>query len=111
MSYVPARADLIWVNFDPQAGREQAGRRPALVLSRTYYNERVGLALICPITSRVKGFPYEVALPEGLPVRGVALADQTSSLDWRVRNPQFIAQAPESLVDEVVERLITLIKV
>ena len=74
--YVPKRGDLIWLDFTPQAGREQAGRRPALVISKDEYNRKVGLLLACPITSRKKGYPFEVELPAGLPIVGVALADQ-----------------------------------
>ena len=83
--YAPARGDVVWMHFDPQAGREQAGRQPALVLSPEAYNRRVGLALCCPITSQVKGYPFEVSLPAGLDVAGVVLADQLKSLDWRRR--------------------------
>jgi mRNA interferase MazF len=75
-SYVPHSGELVWLSFDPQAGGEQAGRRPALILSPASYNGRPGLALTCPITSQVKGYPFEVALPPGLPVSGVVLADQ-----------------------------------
>jgi mRNA interferase MazF len=76
MSYVPKRRDVVWVSFSPQSGREQAGHRPALVLSQKYYNRRVGLMVVCPITSKAKGYPLEVALPAGLAVSGVILADQ-----------------------------------
>jgi mRNA interferase MazF len=81
--YVPDRGDLIWIRFDPQAGREQAGRRPAVVLSGREYNEKVGLALCCPVTSRAKGYPFEVQLPSGLVVEGVVLSDHVKSLDRR----------------------------
>src|SRR3954451_4617506 len=80
-SYVPERGDAVWITLDPQAGHEQAGRRPALVLSPSAYNGRVGLALFCPITSSSKGYPFEVRLPDGLPVAGVVGADQVKSLD------------------------------
>ena len=79
----PERGALIWLTFKPQSGREQAGRRPALVVSPSAYNSKVGLALVCPITSKVKGYPFEVPLPDGGPVQGVVLADQLRSLDWR----------------------------
>ena len=84
-NYIPDAGDLIWLTFDPPAGREQAGRRPALVLSPAAYNEITSLALVCPITSRVKGYPFEVSLPEGLPVSGVVLSDHLKSLDWKER--------------------------
>src|SRR4051812_44260799 len=84
-SYVPERGEAVWISLNPQAGHEQARRRPALVLSPASYNGKVGLALMCPITSQVKGYPFEVAIPTGLAVAGVILADQVKSLDWRVR--------------------------
>src|SRR5438132_4378211 len=82
IEYVPERGDAVWVTLDPQAGHEQAGRRPALVLSPASYNGRVGLALFLPITSRAKGYPFEVPLLDGAPVTGVVLADQVKSPDW-----------------------------
>ena len=108
-SYVPERGDLVWIDFNPQAGHEQAGRRPALVVSPAAYNGRVGLALLCPITSQVKGYPFEVSLPEGLRVRGVVLADQVKNLDWRARKVDFLDRAPASAVTEVLRKLGTLI--
>ena len=88
--YVPRRGDAVWLHFDPQTGHEQAGRRPALVLSPESYNGRVGLAILCPITSQVKGYPFEVALPAGSPISGVVLSDQVKSLDWRARRANLI---------------------
>jgi mRNA interferase MazF len=108
-AYTPERGDAIWITLDPQAGHEQAGRRPALVLSPSAYNGRVGLALLCPITSRAKGYPFEVPLPEGLPVTGVAGADQVKSLDWRARKAVLIGAVPGEVVVEVVRRLQTLL--
>src|SRR5215203_5425790 len=105
MPYIPDSGDIVWITFNPQAGHEQAGRRPALVLSPAAYNGRVGLALLCPITGQVKGYPFEVALPEGLAVAGVVLADQVKSLDWRARNAARIASVPEEVVTEVLRRL------
>ena len=99
----PERGDLIWLSFTPQSGREQAGRRPALVVSPSTYNSKVGLALVCPITSRVKEYPFEVALPEGGPVQGVVLADQLRSLDWRSREAELIANAPIAVVERVLQ--------
>ena len=84
--YVPDRGDIVWLQFTPQAGHEQAGHRPALVLSPASYNRRSGLMLCCPITSRVKGYPFEVALGEGEDLAGVVLADQVKSLDWKARH-------------------------
>ena len=103
--YVPARGDAIWLTFTPQAGHEQAGRRPALVLSPASYNGKVGLAILCPITSQVKGYPFEVATPAGSRVGGVILADQVKSLDWRVRQAEFICKLPREATAEVLEKL------
>lgn len=107
--YIPERGDAVWITLDPQAGHEQAGRRPALVLSPSVYNGRVGLALFCPITSQVKGYPFEVPLPDGLLVAGVVGADQVKSLDWRARNTTRIGAVPEEVVVQVVRRLQTLL--
>src|SRR5438445_1650000 len=107
--YVPERGDAVWITLDPQAGHEQAGRRPALVLSPSAYNGRVGLALLCPITSQVKGYPFEVPLPAGLPIEGVVGADQVKSLDWRARKAARIGAVPEEVVTQVVSRLRTLL--
>ena len=103
--YVPARGDAIWLTFTPQAGHEQAGRRPALVLSPASYNGKVGLAILCPITSQTKGYPFEVATPAGSRVSGVILADQVRSLDWRVRQAEFICKLPREITVEVLEKL------
>ena len=103
--YVPERGDLVWLTFDPQAGREQAGRRPALVLSPAPYNRRASLALVCPITSQVKGYPFEVALPEGLPISGVVLADQVKSADWAARRARLAARTPSEIMVEVAAKL------
>lgn len=94
--YVPERCDVVWMDLNPQAGREQSGRRPVVVLSLASYNKRAGLAVVCPITSRAKGYPYEEAIPDGSPVVGVVLGDHVKSLDWRARRAEFIGQlAPE----------------
>jgi mRNA interferase MazF len=109
MTYVPERGDLVWLTFNPQAGHEQAGRRPAVVLSPATYNGKVGLALLCPITSQVKGYPFEVALPEGLPINGVILADQVKSLDWKVRQAEKICSLPPEVTGEILRKIMTLI--
>ena len=109
MAYVPERGDAIWINFNPQAGHEQAGRRPAIVLSPRSYNGKVGLCLLCPITNQVKGYPFEVIVPAGLGVTGVVLSDQAKSLDWRVRNAEFINDLPESVTLEVLKKLKSLL--
>jgi mRNA interferase MazF len=106
---VPDRGDLVWITLNPRAGHEQAGRAPAVVLSPASYNGKVGLALCCPITSRQKGYPFEVVVPEGLGVTGVVLADQVKSLDWRARRAEVIARAPEATVVEVMGKLLALL--
>ena len=108
-AYIPERGDAVWITLDPQAGHEQAGRRPALVLSPSAYNGRVGLALLCPITNQAKGYPFEVSLPEKSPVTGVVGADQVKSLDWRARKASWIGTVPEETVADVVRRLQTLL--
>lgn len=109
MAYTPARGDVIWLHFDPQAGHEQASRRPAVVLSPKAYNEKVGLAIVCPITNQRKGYPFEVALPPEVKVTGVILADQVKNLDWRVRNAEFKATLPDAVMVEVLAKLTTLL--
>ncbi len=103
--YVPARGDAVWLTFTPQAGHEQAGRRPALVLPPASYNGKVGLAILCPITSQVKGYPFEVATPPGSRINGVILADQVKSLDWRIRQAEFICKLPRETTVDVLEKL------
>jgi len=109
MGYVPKRGDLVWLTFDPQAGHEQAGRRLAFVLSPETYNRKTSLFLACPVTARVKGYPFEVALPAGSPVSGVILADQIKSLDWRERKAQFAGRATGDVVEDVVALILPLI--
>ena len=108
--YVPARGDIVWLSFTPQAGHEQAGHRPALVLSPETYNGKTGLALFCPVTSRIKGYPFEVMLPRTSPVAGVVLADQVKSLDWRARKARFAGNAPRRFVEEVLEKVSVLLE-
>ncbi len=110
-AWVPDRGEAIWLQFDPQAGREQRGRRPALVLSPAAYNAKAGLAFVCPITSRVKGYPFEVALPEGEAIAGVVLADHARSVDWQERRAELIGRLPEPTVQEVTAKLVALISV
>jgi mRNA interferase MazF len=104
-SYVPQRGDAIGITLDLQSGREPTGRRPALVLSPAAYNGRVGLALLCPITGQVKGYPFDVALPVGLGVKGAVLADQVKSLDWRARHGARICSVPQEVVIQLLNRL------
>jgi mRNA interferase MazF len=107
--YVPDAGDLVWLTFDPQAGREQSGRRPALVVSPASYNRKSELALVCPVTSRVKKYPFEVPLPPGLAVSGMVLADQLESLDWLERRAEFIVNPGRDLLDDVLGRLAPLL--
>lgn len=100
--YVPDRGDVVWLAFEPQAGREQAGRRPALVLTPAAYQRVVGLAVCCPITRQAKGYPFEVVLPEGMAVAGAVLADHVKSLDWRARRAELADHAPAAVTAHVV---------
>ena len=103
--FIPDAGDLIWMNFDPQAGREQAGRRPAVVLSPASYNRKSELALVCPVTTKSKGYPFEVPLPEGSPISGVVLADQVKSIDWANRRAERIGQVSPDVLDEILGRI------
>ena len=109
-SYAPEQGHIVWLDFNPQTGHEQAGRRPAIVLSRELYNRRSGLMVACPITSRVKGYPFEVTLPDGLAVSGVVLADHIKSLDWHRRNVSFVEAAPDATVEEVRQKVLALLR-
>ena len=108
-AFVPDRGDLVWLTFDPQAGHEQAGRRPALVLSPKVYNRKAGLALVCPVTNRGKGYPFEVAVPHGCAVTGVILADHVKSVDWRARTAVLIGGLPADVTEDVLARLAPLL--
>lgn len=101
----PRRGELVWLDFDPQSGREQAGRRPALVLSSDAYNRKAGLAIFCPVTSRAKGYPFEVELPAGLAVEGVVLADHVKSFDWQARNCTLAGRVSDDVLEEVLGKL------
>ena len=107
-SYIPDRGDLIWLNFDPQSGHEQKGKRPAVVLSPKEYNEKVGLGIFCPVTSQIKKYPFEVAL-ENPKITGVVLSDQIKSLDWTQRDATFIAKVADDKIKEVTEKAVMLI--
>jgi len=109
VAYCPKRGDAVWISFDPQAGHEQAGHRPALVLSPESYNRKVGLALLCPITNQVKGYPFEVSVPVGLNVSGVVLSDQVKSMDWKAREASLICSLPETTVHQVLNKVGTLL--
>lgn len=108
-SYLPDRGDLVWLNFTPQATHEQAGRRPALVISPQAYNRKTGLFLACPITSQVRDYPFEVALPPASPIRGVVLSDHVKNLDWKARRAEFAGKVPADTISEVSAKLSVLI--
>jgi mRNA interferase MazF len=108
-AYTPDRGDIVWLRFNPQAGHEQAGRRPALVLSPKAYNRKVGLALFCPITSQVKGYPFEVVLPKGLKAKGAVLCDQIKSLDWRIRKATRLCSATDEVLEEATAKILALV--
>lgn len=110
MAYAPDRGDVIWITFNPQAGHEQAGRRPALVLSPVAYNRKVGLAVLCPITKQIKGYPFEVPIPPGLKVTGAILSDQIKNLDWKARDTKLICKLPASVTNEALKKLNTLLR-
>lgn len=107
--YIPDRGDLVWLNFRPQTGREQAGRRPAVVISPKAYNRPTQLALVCPITSQCKGYPFEVMLPEGLAVQGVVLSDQIKSLDWFAREVERADRLDAVTLSEVIKKVSVLL--
>ena len=107
--YVPERGDVVWLQCNPQAGHEQAGHRPAITVSPKAYNQKVGLALFCPITSNVKGYPFEVGLPGDQEVSGAILSDQLKSLDWKARNTRRIFRAPQEVIEEVLAKILALL--
>ena len=107
--YVPRAGDLIWLDFDPQTGREQAGRRPALVLSPSSYNAKSSLAIVCPVTSRAKGYPFEVTLPESGKISGAVLADHLRSVDWERRHADFASKVSGEVLRAVQERIALLL--
>jgi mRNA interferase MazF len=109
--YVPESGDLVWFTISPQAGREQAGRRPAVVLSSRTYNARAGLCVVCPVTNQPKGYPFEVPLPAGLTVSGVVLSDHVKSADWQIRNAEYAGSVPDEVLDEVRAKLKPLLGV
>lgn len=108
MSYTPDRGDLIWLNFTPQAGHEQRGRRPAVVISPKQYNRKTNLALCCPVTSNIKGYPFEVHLT-GKKASGVILSDHIKNMDWKIRRAKFIERVDPNVLSECVAKLSTLI--
>lgn len=108
-NHVPQCGDVVRISLNPQPGHEQAGRRPAVVISPRSYNGKTGLAILCPITSHIKGYPFEVILPAGLPIAGAILSDQVKSLDWRARNAELICALPAEIVSEIIQKLSALL--
>lgn len=106
--YTPERGDLVWTDFNPQAGREQSGKRPALVLSPRIYNEKTGLAVMVPITSQIKGYPFEVPI-HAKTIKGVALSDHLKNMDWKARGVTFAAKAPAAIIEQVTANIAALI--
>jgi mRNA interferase MazF len=106
---IPDRGDLVWIDFEPQVGREIQKTRPAIILSPAVYNGKSHLVILCPITSRSKGFPFEVALPSGLPVEGVVMSDQVKSMDWEFRRGRVVGRVPPEVLEDVLSKLATLI--
>ena len=109
MTPSPQRGEIWLLDLDPTRGHEQAGRRPAMVLSPKSYNSKTGLAILCPITNRIKGYPFEVPLPDGFPISGGILSDQVKSLDWRQRNAELICVLPSEIIAETLLKLNTLL--
>jgi len=108
-SYVPEKGNLVWLDFTPQLGHEQRGRRPAIVISKKAYNQKIGLALFCPITSKEKGYPFEVRII-GKKINGCVLSDQVKSLDWTERNIEFIEDCSKEIIEEVIDKIKLLIE-
>ena len=106
---VPDRGDIVWLSFTPQSGHEQSGRRPALVVSPQEYNVKTNLAIFCPITNQVKGYPFEVKLPDNLEIKGVILSDQIKSLDWKTRSAEFICKLPKFELTETLNKINALL--
>ncbi len=109
VGYVPDRGDVVWISLNPQAGHEQSGRRPAIVLSPATYNRKTGLAVLCPITNQIKGYPFEVVIPDGAGVSGVVLSDQVKSLDWKARRAELICTLSGEVIVEVLAKVRTLL--
>ena len=105
VDYIPEQGDIIWLTFNPQTGHEQSGRRPAIVLTPSSYNAKVGLGIFCPITSKEKGYPFEIKLPSNCSIQGAILADQIKNLDWRSRSAEFICTVPQQLLGEIAQKL------
>ena len=108
-AYCPDAGDVVWLDFDPQAGREQAGHRMALVLSSRNYNQAARLCIVCPVTTQVKGYPFETEVPAGLAVKGVVLSDHVKSLSWSERRSEFVCRMPRAVTDDVLAKIKALL--
>ncbi len=108
-SYIPDRGDIVWINFTLQTGHEQRGKQPALVMSPKIYNEKTSLCICFPVTSKVKGYPFEVALPATLSIEGVILSDQIKNLDFRAREVNFECKVPASVIESVQKNIFALV--
>jgi mRNA interferase MazF len=108
--YIPDRGDLVWLQFNPQSGHEQTGHRPAVTLSPRSYNQRSTLGIFCPITSQIKGYPFEVVLPDGLKISGAVLCDQAKSLDWSARQATFAGKLPPDVIADILAKLTALLR-
>lgn len=109
MDAVPGRGDIILISLDPTLGHERAGTRPAVVLSPEFYNKASGLCLICPVTTRIKGYPFEVPLVGTKKTNGVALSDQVRSIDWKVRKIKIVEHLPPSSLAPILAKFKPLI--
>ena len=107
--YIPERGDVVWMMFGPQAGHEQSGRRPGVVMSSSIYNGKTGMALCCPITSHIKGYPFEVLVPAGLKISGAILADHIRNIDWKMRQAEYLCKLPNKALEEVAEKILSLL--
>ena len=107
--YVPERGDVVWMMFGPQAGHEQSGRRPGVVMSSSIYNGKSGMALCCPITSHIKGYPFEVLVPVGLKTSGAILADHIRNIDWKMRRAEYLCKLPDKVLEEVTGKILSLL--
>ena len=107
-SYVPDRGDIVWLSLNPSIGREQKGRRPAVVISPKYYNSKVGLALLCPMTSQKKGYPFEVEI-ETKKIQGVVLADQIRAIDWKIRKTKLVTRVDSETLNEILAKIEPLV--
>jgi mRNA interferase MazF len=107
--YIPERGDVVWMMFGPQAGHEQSGRRPGVVISPSIYNGKTEMALCCPVTSQIKGYPFEVLVPAGLKISGAILADHIRNIDWKTRRAEYLCKLPDKAMDEVTEKILSLL--